>query len=210
MQRVVNLENFNSSGKDFHTTVQDGISATGKFGIGKLRGVCFRVSYQWLLATWKGQIFNYGGLNLEDVYTQQMAYLSEADKLKNLGYDKWFPAANKLSQTTLHLWGQPNGHSCAQPLTTANLATASVFAANPQGIQPDLAAIVGFFGDVQSLWGHATAYCCRNGVPKYFDINYGIYDFDAKEDRPAAIQSFIQSKYCSSDKVRDYVVYQIY
>lgn len=210
MHRVTHLENYLNSGKRFHTTVQDNISATGKFGSGKLRGVCFRISYEWLVATWKGRAFDLGTLDGETVYRKQLAYLDEADTLRGLGYDAWFRNANSLSQTTLQLWGQPHGHACAPPLSSANLATLNVFAADGQGNPPDMAAIIGFFGDQQQLWGHATAYCCRNDVPQCFDINDGIYVFSAQDERPAEMQRWIRAQYCTTDKIRDFVVYPIY
>jgi hypothetical protein len=184
-------------------------SANAKLKLnGQTRGICFRVSYKWLVTQWKGQVFKGAAMNVEKVYPKQMEYLKQADTMKGQEYKVWFQNSNNLSQTTLQDWGAKHGHSCAAPYTTSDMGSAAPLTGNP-----DTAMIVGFFGlkNGTDVWGHATAYCCRNNNPKFFDINYGVYDFDAGDNVGRVMQDWIVSKYVDNEyKISDFVLYRIY
>lgn len=180
---------------------------SNQIGTAKVRGVCFRVSYKWLVTTWKGATFKAEGTNMEKTLDKQMEYLKQADTMVGQQYSVWFKNANALSKSTLQTWGAKHGHSCDDPYTTATLSTAAPFQGNP-----DTAMIVGFFGlDDGKTWGHATAYCCRNANRKFFDINYGVYEFGANDVSAPTLESWIKAKYeGKTQKINDFVLYRIY
>jgi hypothetical protein len=179
-----------------------------EIGTAKVRGMCFRVSYKWLVSTWKGAIFKAEATNMLKTEAKQMDYLSKADALNTGDYATWFAGSNSLSQTTLQAWGAKHGHSCDTPCVTADMGSADVLQNNP-----DTAMIVGFFGvtKVGRVWGHATAYCCRANKPQFFDINYGVYDFEGNDNRGTVMQDWINARYVGASKqINDYVLYRIY
>lgn len=191
---------------------QQGVSFD-QIGTAPVRGVCFRVSYKWLVSTWKGGEFKAESMNMDKAYGKQMDYLKQADTMVGQQYDTWFKNANILSQKTLQTWGAKHGHSCDTPCTTDNLSSAAPLQQNANMANPDTAMIVGFFGKKTdgSVWGHATAYCSRNGNSRFFDINYGVYEFEAGDDRGATMQDWIKKNYVNSTKaIEDYVLYRIY
>jgi hypothetical protein len=182
--------------------------ASALIGTANVRGVCFRVSYKWLVNTRKGLEFKAESTNMAKTYAKQMDYLTQADAVASSDYDTWFQNANSLSQTTLQAWGAKHGHSCAAPYVSSSLG-----AADPLKGDPDAAMIVGFFGQKRDgkVWGHATAYCCRNNKPQFFDINYGVYGFEAGDNRGDVIQKWIEDKYVNSSKsIKHFALYQIY
>lgn len=190
-----------------HGTLMANARTKGVYGSGKDRGVCFRVSYKWLVTCWKGQVFKGDQMNMAKAGDKQMEYLKQADAVDKSDYATWFKNANALSKTTLQTWGSKHGHGCAEPQVEKALSAAKALDGNPE-----TAMIVGFFGNGKDgVWGHATAYCCRNAKRSFFDINYGDFSFDSGDDPPAVMQDFIVQKYCTGGKkIDDYVLYQIY
>ena len=188
-----------------HKTLMAEAKKAGVYGTGIDRGVCFRVSFKWLVTTWKGQAFKGAQMNMAKAGQKQMDYLKQADAVDKSQYATWFKNANTLSKTTMQDWGSKHGMTCAEPYTCPTLTSAQPLAGNP-----DAAMIVGFFGEKSTgVWGHATAYCNRGNKPLFFDINYGVYSFDGGDDPAAVMQKFITDTYCKDKTIKDFALYQM-
>jgi hypothetical protein len=189
-----------------HNTLIGAARTAGVYPTSKDRGLCFKISHEWLMSRWRGLEFDGDKLDIITVGKKQMEYLKQADATDMSQYQTWFSNANALSQVTLQSWGRDFGQSCAPPYVAGTLVGADPLKGNP-----DTAMIVGFFGvkNAGGVWGHATAYCCRNAKGRFFDVNYGVFKFTGSDDAPTQMDDWIKSKYETDKTITDFALYQV-
>lgn len=193
-----------------HTALQDKAKIAKNLGSVTVRGMCFRLSYKWLATTWNGETWKALGTNMEKTFDKQMAYLAQADTLSSSGYDQWFQGANTLSKETLIAWGSKHNLTCSTPIDLGKTLASTLIDGDEEA-----AIIVGFFGKKASSasWGHATAYCHRKPKPLFFDINYGVFEFEGAGSRAADLHGFVKGEYCSNPidpkDVENFVLYRL-
>ena len=189
-----------------HKALQGKVTAEKLNGAATVRGMCFRLSYKWIATTWQGQQWKAIGTNMDSTFDKQMEYLKVADTFANSGYPDWFRDSNNLSKTTLITWGAKHGLICGEPDDRGSVLDVPLIDGNEE-----CALVIGFFGTTNDnkVWGHATAFLHRAGIPLFFDINVGVATFDGVGSRCNDIFTFVNAAYCKDRKVENFVIYRL-
>jgi hypothetical protein len=190
---------------------------------GETRGTCFRVSYRWLRFQLLGRSekkndwthFDESRINVVKTTQKQAEYLDETAKVSKDDYGAWFTKVDQISLATMQAWGQfssKHRHSCSKTSSIAQLSSREEFT------QDNVGMIIGLYGTQTAdskagcPWAHAVAYCRKDGVAMYYDINSGEWGFEDAEVRGTSVESKIKADYtndATSKKIIDLCVYRI-
>lgn len=167
-------------------------------------GVCFRVSFEWMLSKVRGTAW------LSDVmatHDRHQDYKAEPNQYLEGTYVKWVQVAHDCDEKFLDTWGKEHGMMCVPERQKA-----SDYLATRLGGGLGAAFVTCFYGikPVDAKWGHAVAFWSDGHNPNLFDANTGVWEFANGEDPGPAIDTYISTKYVTGGRsINDQWVYEI-
>lgn len=170
----------------------------------KSTGICFRVSFEWLLSKTRGTPWL---ADMMETHERHQDYKAEPNNYKDGQCSTWVQVAHQCDEKFLDSWGKKQGIMCVPEKQKA-----SEYLASRLGGGLGAAFVTCFYGQKKdgAKWGHAVAFWGDGKNPNFFDANSGIWAFDNGEEPGPAIDNYIKIYYVGADRsINDQWVYEI-
>jgi hypothetical protein len=185
------------------------------------KGVCFRITFKWAACMLIGGEFNYTP-NADKTATKHSTYRKETLAIypkkysslsKDTDYEEYVSADYRETKTYVDLWGKlfkDKNKTTYSGVSVVDQCKNSIWSLS--SFQPDRAYLGIFYGRGSSgaPFGHVVclAFDCTFDdsmeivcKPKFFDSNFGEYEFSKDEDIAELIKIFIVGRYSKNGTI---------